>query len=81
MPLSYPRMLMACEDLTMSSIQIENVPPDLHSRLRERARREGLSLSEYALEALKRHLELPPTREWLERIWSDDAVGESRRRR
>jgi plasmid stability protein len=58
----------------MSAIQIKNVPPELHARLRERARREGRNLSEYALDALERDLAVPTTREWLERLRQDEPV-------
>jgi plasmid stability protein len=58
----------------MSAIQIKNVPPDLHDRLRERARREGRNMSEYALDVLERDLALPTTREWLERLREDEPV-------
>jgi plasmid stability protein len=58
----------------MSAIQIKNVPPELHERLRERARREGRNLSEYALHVLERDLAVPTTREWLERLRQDEPV-------
>jgi plasmid stability protein len=58
----------------MSAIQIKNVPPELHDRLRKRARREGRNLSEYALDVLERDLALPTTREWLERLREDEPV-------
>lgn len=58
----------------MSAIQIKNVPPELHNRLRERARREGRNLSEYALGVLERDLAVPTTREWLERLRQDEPV-------
>ena len=58
----------------MSAIQIKNVPPELHERLRERARREGQNLSEYALAVLERDLAVPTTREWLERLRQDESV-------
>jgi len=58
----------------MSAIQIKNVPPELHARLRERARREGRNLSEHALSVLERDLALPTTREWLERLRQDEPV-------
>jgi plasmid stability protein len=58
----------------MSAIQIKNVSPELHDRLRERARREGRNLSEYALDVLERDLALPTTREWLERLKEDEPV-------
>ncbi len=58
----------------MSAIQIKNVPPELHERLRERARREGRNLSEYALDVLERDLAVPTTREWLARLRQDEPV-------
>jgi antitoxin FitA len=58
----------------MSAIQIKNVPAELHDRLRERARREGRNLSEYALAVLERDLAMPSTREWLERLTQDEPV-------
>ncbi|HLH14780.1 MAG TPA: hypothetical protein VKV16_08310 [Solirubrobacteraceae bacterium] len=58
----------------MSAIQIKNVPPELHERLRERARRERQSLGEYVLAVLERDLATPTTREWLERLRADEPV-------
>jgi len=58
----------------MSAIQIKNVPPELHQQLRERARREGRNLSDYALDVLRRDLAVPTTREWLERLRDDEPV-------
>jgi plasmid stability protein len=58
----------------MSAIQIKNVPPELHERLRIRARREGRNLSEYVLSVLDRDLAVPTKREWLERLSRDEPV-------
>ena len=58
----------------MSAIQIKNVPPGLHERLRERARNEGRNLSEYVLGVLERDLRMPSTHEWLERLKQDEPV-------
>lgn len=58
----------------MSAIQIKNVPPGLHERLRERARNEGRNLSEYVLGVLERDLRMPSTHEWLERLRQDEPV-------
>ncbi len=58
----------------MSAIQIKNVPPGLHERLRERARNEGRNLSEYVLSVLERDLRMPSTHEWLERLRQDEPV-------
>lgn len=44
----------------MKSIQIRNVPDDVHRTLRARAAAKGLSLSDYALAELRRVAERPP---------------------
>lgn len=71
-------MWLACHShaslSVVSAIQIKNVPPELHEQLRERARREGRNLSEYALGVLERDLAVPTTREWLERLRQDEPV-------
>lgn len=71
-------MHLACLEhanlFAMSAIQIKNVPPELHERLRERARREGRNLSDYALGVLERDLAVPTTREWLQRLRQDEPV-------
>jgi plasmid stability protein len=67
-------MQLACYYHAVSAIQIKNVPPELHERLRERARREGRNMSDYALEVLERDLAIPTTREWLERLSQDEPV-------
>ncbi len=59
----------------MSAIQIKDVPEQTHRRLRERARQQGRSLSQYALEVLERDLELPSTHEWLQRMAEDEPVS------
>jgi plasmid stability protein len=58
----------------VSAIQVKNVPPDLHERLRARARAEGRNLSDYVLEVLERDLWVPSTREWLDRLAHDEPV-------
>lgn len=58
----------------MSAIQIKDVPPELHERLRERARKQGRSLSQYALGVLERDLAVPATRDWLREMAEDDPV-------
>jgi plasmid stability protein len=49
-------------------VQIRNVPPDLHRRLKARAAMEGMSMSEYALRELRKALERPTRAEILERL-------------
>lgn len=71
-------MLLACKThatiSSMSAIQVKKVPPELHERLRARARREGRSLGDYVLGVLERDVAKPSTREWLERIGEDEPV-------
>jgi plasmid stability protein len=59
----------------VSAIQVKNVPPDLHERLRARARLEGRNLSDYVLDVLARDLTMPSMREWLARLAHDEPVS------
>lgn len=52
----------------MALIQVRNVPDDIHRRLKERAAREGVTLSDLALAELSRSLDRPTRRELLERL-------------
>ena len=54
----------------MSLVQIRNVPQDLHRRLKARAAMAGMSMSEYALQELRKALERPTREEMLERLAS-----------
>lgn len=48
-------------------IQIRDVPDRVHSTLKARAAREGMSLSDLIKRELERAAERPGMREWLER--------------
>ena len=48
-------------------IQVRDVPESLHSTLKSRAAREGMSLSDFIKKELERVAERPTMREWLER--------------
>ena len=48
-------------------IQIRDVPESVHSVLKSRAAREGMSLSDFIKRELERVAERPTMREWLER--------------
>lgn len=48
-------------------IQIRGVPEKLHSILKARAAREGMSLSDFIKKELESSAEQPTMREWLER--------------
>ena len=49
-------------------IQIRNVPDEIHRAAKARAARQGLTLSEFALQALQRAVETPTLRELADRI-------------
>lgn len=51
-----------------SMVQIRNVPPELHRRLKARAAIEGLSMSDYVLREIRKALDLPTRQEVLERL-------------
>jgi len=49
-------------------IQIRNVAPELHRRLKVRAAVEGMSMSDYVLRELRKALDRPTRAEVLERL-------------
>ena len=62
-------MRIACKYAQhMKTIQIRNVPDDLHRILKVRAAKEGVSLSDLALTELRRAAERPNRDELLDRI-------------
>jgi len=54
----------------MKTIQVRNVPDDVHRALRTRAAAAGVSLSDFALHELERVTERPPVTELLLRAGS-----------
>lgn len=52
----------------MKTVQIRNVPDELHRRLKARAAMDGRSLSELALAELRKAMERPTRTELLERV-------------
>jgi plasmid stability protein len=52
----------------MPSIQIKNVPDDVHRVLRSRAAEEGMSLQEYLLAKLTEDARQPTPKEFWERV-------------
>ena len=52
----------------MAHIQIRNVPPELHRKLKARAAAEGLTLSEYLLREAERAVERPTIDELTRRV-------------
>ncbi|MDR1187307.1 MAG: hypothetical protein LBK95_07610 [Bifidobacteriaceae bacterium] len=51
----------------MATLQIKNFPDDLHAILRQRAKAQGVTISQYVIEVLRRALTRPTTDEWLAR--------------
>jgi plasmid stability protein len=58
----------------MSAIQVKNFPEDLHAKLRDRAARQGRSVSGYVTDVLERDLSRPTTREWLDSLKQDPST-------
>lgn len=58
----------------MKNVQVRNVPPDVHEKLRNRARNEGMTMSDYVLKLIERDLELPTMREWLALVSEQEPV-------
>jgi plasmid stability protein len=58
--------------LFMSSVmvQIRNVPPEFHRRLKARAALEGMSMSDYIMREVGKALERPTRQEVLDRLRS-----------
>jgi plasmid stability protein len=54
----------------MKTIQIRNVPDEVHRALRTRAAAAGVSLSDYARDELERAVERPPVSDVLRRARS-----------
>ena len=52
----------------MTMIQVRNVPEDLHRKLKVRAAREGVTLSDFALRELRRAVSVPSSIELSERL-------------
>lgn len=54
--------------MSPTMVQIRNVPPEFHRRLKARAAMEGMSMSEYILREVGKALERPTRQEVLERL-------------
>ncbi|HEX6425262.1 MAG TPA: hypothetical protein VFZ79_17380 [Acidimicrobiales bacterium] len=52
----------------MSTLQIRNFPDDLKERLRERARRADLTMSDYVIHLVREDVRMPTIEEWLARV-------------
>jgi plasmid stability protein len=56
--------------MSSTMVQIRNVPPDFHRRLKARAALEGMTMSDYILREIGKALERPTRAEVLERVRS-----------
>jgi antitoxin FitA len=59
----------------MPSVQIKNVPPDVHQILRDRAGRAGQSLQAYLLDQLEEQASKPTIKELFDRINKERSGG------
>lgn len=56
----------------MSTLQVKNLPDDLHRLLVERARAEKITMSEWVTRTLRRELSRPSMSQWIEQARSDE---------
>jgi plasmid stability protein len=49
----------------VSTLQVKNLPDDLHDALAARAKAEGISMSEYVTRTLRKELTKPTMAEWV----------------
>jgi plasmid stability protein len=52
----------------VATLQIRNFPDDLKERLRQRAGRADLTMSDYVIQIVRADLEQPTMEEWLARV-------------
>jgi antitoxin FitA len=55
-------------------VQIRNMPDEMHRVLKSRAAAQGMSLSDYLLQELRKSAEVPTIEEWLARVRSREPV-------
>ena len=60
----------------MATLQVKNLPDDLHAQLRARANEEGTTLSELVTRLLRRELAVPSMRRWLTELETAPEHGE-----
>lgn len=54
--------------MLMATLQVKDVPDDLHRELRRRADLDGLSIRDYLLRLIRNDQQRPPKTEWLARL-------------
>jgi hypothetical protein len=52
----------------VSNLQVKNLEPEVHELLRKRVADEGVTISEYVLDLIRRDLRRPSRREWLDSV-------------
>lgn len=60
----------------MATLQVKNLPDDLHAALRQRAEDEGLTVTELVVRMIRRELALPSVDAWLQRFEGRAGRGE-----
>lgn len=58
-------MLLSCYAILMGNLQVKNIPDTLHDRLRQHARKNGVTISATVITAIEWELE---RNEWRERL-------------
>lgn len=61
-------MLVACYDRVVSNLQVKNLEPEIHEQLRQRVVEEGVTISDYVLQLIRRDLRRPSRRAWLDTV-------------
>jgi plasmid stability protein len=62
-------MQIACDNvICMASVQIRNVPDQLHRALKARAAQSGMTLSDYLLTEIREVAVKPSMHQWLDRV-------------
>lgn len=59
----------------MAILQVKSVPDELYAALGERAKREGISMSELVIRTLRKELAKPTMAEWAERVRERSAAA------
>ena len=52
----------------MSNLQVRHVADDMHDELRRRAAQQGVSISDYLLDLIRRDLQRPVRSQWLDDV-------------
>jgi plasmid stability protein len=52
----------------VSNLQVKNLDTEVHEQLRQRVADEGVTISEYVLDLIRRDLRRPSRRDWLDTV-------------